>query len=186
MLWLCFCLVGVVPFLGRWSQTLWGSRPRRSQVKKLVSNSRYRCSVLRLHRARKIQQWISESRLPRRTKLSSIRFFAHRMVSKWMSAGRHRWFSDRDHRQLRRRKSVAMITSRAYQSKIARRLFNRTVGRWESRRWLDSSEATQLRVNFERADVGIYSRGVAKHLAIKTLSPAVSTLKVTGLSLIHI
>lgn len=182
MLWLCFWLVGALPLLGRLSQRLWGSRPFRSQVKKLVADSRYRDSVLRLHRARTTQQWISESRIPRRTKLSSIQFVAHQVISKWMSPGRHRWFSDRKQRKLRRRKSVAMITSRAYQSKIARRLFNRTVGRWESRRWLDSSVAAQLRGNFDRPDVGIYSRGVAKHLAIKTLSPVVSMFKVTGMA----
>lgn len=182
MLWFCFGLVGAMPLLGRGTQRLWGSLSFRSQAKQLVTDSRYRRSVLHLHRARTTDRWISESRIPRRTELSSIQFFAHRMMSKVMSPGRHRWFSDRGQRQLRRRKSFAMITSRSYQSKTARRLFHRMVRRWESRQWIDASAGAELRENFDRPDVGIYSRGVAKHLAIKTLSPAVSTLKVTGMA----
>jgi hypothetical protein len=180
--WLGFWIIGLLPILGRLLQKLMGSERVRRQAGRLVLDSRFRRSVLRCHRDRETRVWQQQGRISRHRSPSLLRFQVNSVLAACVSPAWHRLVMDARVRGLRQRRAWAILTSRQHQARSARRLFHRAVRRWESRRWLGIATGTQLRNEFDEPGVGVYARGMAKHLAIKTLSPVVSMLKLTGMA----
>lgn len=180
--WLGFWIIGLLPILGRLFQKLMGSQRVRRQAGRLVLDSRFRRSVMRCHRDRATRRWKQQGRVSRHRPQSFLRFHLNSVLAACLSPAWHRFVTDGRVRGLRQRRAWAILTSRQHQARSARRLFRKTVRRWESRQWLGIDAGTQLRNEFDEPGVGVYARGMAKHLAIKTLSPAVSMLKLTGMA----
>ncbi|EMI27682.1 hypothetical protein [Rhodopirellula europaea] len=180
--WLGFWMIGLLPILGRLIQKMVGSERVRRQAVRLVSDSRFRRSAMRCHRDRETRRWQELGRVSRDFQQSLLRFQLNSFLAVCLPSAWHRFVTDARVRTLRQRRALAILTSRHHQSRSARRLFHRAVRRWESRRWRDISTGGQLRTEFDEPSVGVYARGMAKHLAIKTLSPVVSMLKLNGMA----
>ncbi|KLU01749.1 putative transmembrane protein [Rhodopirellula islandica] len=180
--WLGFWIIGLLPIFGRLFQKVVGSERVRRQAGRLVLDSRFRRSAMRCHRHRETRCWQEQGRVSRHRRQSLLRFHLNSVLAICLSPKWHRLVADARLRALRRQRAWAILTSRHHQARTARRLFHRSVRRWESRRWLDVSTGRRLRNDFDEPGVGVYARGMAKHLAIKTLSPVVSMLKLTGMA----
>ncbi|WP_345326935.1 hypothetical protein [Novipirellula rosea] len=191
LFWMCFSLIGILPFsLGRRLRKLMGcDRYRRTVCRtaiRSVREVRFRTVILRRHRSRITRQWETDRRLPRgnlRQRLGPISFAWHRLVSALTTPQIHRVISDPHRRRLQYRRTIAILSSACYQAKAGRRTFERFVRTWETRGWIGKDEAIRLRANFSGERISVYSRGLAKHLAIKTLSPIFAPIKVGGVTL---
>ncbi|MEM9366284.1 MAG: hypothetical protein AAGD07_09815 [Planctomycetota bacterium] len=181
--WSLFWLLGLFPILGRRLQVFLGRERHRAQWRQLFTHPRFRLAVLRLLKARKVRQWQSEKRLPRAHMVSGAGFARHIVLANTLPARWHRWFADPRQRTLLWHRSQRMLLNRNYQTARARRTFQQIVRRWRSREWIDAEIAEKLLRDFEDPKVGIYARGLAKHLAIKAFSPLASIMKLSGFAL---
>ncbi|KAA5538770.1 hypothetical protein FYK55_26595 [Roseiconus nitratireducens] len=180
---LIWCM-GLIPFSsGRWLQRLAGNTKSRRRLVRWAGCGEYRRRVDHLYRQSRKKSWINTGRIGSSNSVSQPWFLMHTLMS-WISpAALHRFVVDRDQRRRRIWQVSCLIGSRTYQDWVGRRLVGRWIDRWVSREWMTVNEATRLAEGFHEAEVGIYARGMAMHLAAKGISPFLAPLKIGGVTM---
>ena len=85
------------------------------------------------------------------------------------------------HRLLRSTRTLwRFLTHRRYQTYIGLRYIRQSILRWQSEQRISDEEAARLSREIDGAEVSAYARGMALHLAIKSLSPMMVPAKYGG------
>ncbi|KAA1260994.1 hypothetical protein LF1_35360 [Rubripirellula obstinata] len=191
--YILFWIAGLMPTrqTAQWMQRMLGRRSQRQRVRRFLRDQPFRKRQMDQYRERKVQQWRDASRLPAAetikqneagVELSTTRFLGNRLLSLTTPAGMHRFLVDPSWRAERAGKLAGLLTNKRYQSIVGRRMFLRTVKKWQDRRWIDPEEAASLKESFHGPEISVYSRGLAMHLAVKTLTPVFAPIKVGGVA----
>ncbi len=181
MVWIAgICLPGSV---GRWIQSVIGNQEHRRRVQRFVFDARCRAVFWKRYRAQKIQVWRKQERCDRESQpTSGVSFMIHRVLGWLTPAGVHRYCVDSRRRKRRNCQVIAFLTRGSFQAAWGRKAFETTIRRWQSRGWLDSASASELRVQFDGPQIAVYSRGFGMHLGIKFFYPLLAPLKVGGIT----
>ena len=188
-----FWIAGAMPtrHSAQWMQRMLGRRSQRQRVMRFLRSRPFRDDQMRRYRLRKIRQWQDASRLPgidtakqseSSCDVSRIGFLGNRLLSIVTPVAMHRFLVDRNWRKDRTEKLAGLFTNKRYQAIFGRRVFLRTVKKWQDRCWLSPEEASNLKEAFHGPQVSVYSRGLAMHLAVKTLTPIFAPIKVGGVA----
>ena len=160
------------------TRALWRSRITDAEVRRRWLSDRYQRSHRRLIEAGRIGP--EQTFAPAVTAAMDI---AGRAVPAALPAAVQRFVTDPAARRRRCRGVATLLTRPRYQHLVGLSLVRRAIRRWVAEERLTPLAAAGLRRDAADPAIAVYARGLAIHVAIKTLTPVVAPIKYGSLAI---